>query len=54
MADGAAVNALFNDLKARKFQIHVLVNGAGISGGGITANITDVQWLNVINTKKPS
>ncbi|MDJ0412689.1 3-oxoacyl-ACP reductase FabG [Rhodococcoides fascians] len=30
--------------------IDVLVNNAGISGGGVTADITDELWFDVINT----
>src|SRR5207248_10900413 len=30
--------------------IDVLVNNAGCSGGGVTAEITDELWLNVIDT----
>jgi ketoreductase len=37
-------------LAAEGNRIDVLVNGAGISGGGLTADVTDSLWQNVINT----
>ncbi|MCH9644186.1 MAG: SDR family NAD(P)-dependent oxidoreductase [Gammaproteobacteria bacterium] len=43
------VHNLFSDL-GNDIKISVLVNGAGISGGGITADISDELWINVINT----
>ena len=41
---------LFQQLKENNRSIDVLVNCAGISGGGLTANIENDLWLNVINT----
>ncbi|GLR08429.1 ketoacyl reductase [Mixta theicola] len=46
----ADVRDLFKRLEKREIMINVLVNGAGISGGGITSMISDELWLNVINT----
>ena len=50
VADPGQVRLLFEKLHADSVPIDVLVNGAGISGGGITAEISDDVWLNVINT----
>lgn len=44
------VKALFKRLQKRSVKISVLVNGAGISGGGITSKVSDELWLNVMNT----
>lgn len=44
------VKALFKRLQERNIKFSVLVNGAGISGGGITSKISDELWLNVMNT----
>jgi ketoreductase len=44
------VKTLFKHLQERGINISVLVNGAGISGGGITSMVSDELWLNVINT----
>jgi ketoreductase len=50
VADPASVAALFERLAAKGTQLQVLVNGAGISGGGITAQVTDKLWQDVIAT----
>src|SRR5579859_1443857 len=50
VACSSAVKVLFERLKTEGVTLDVLVNGAGISGGGITAEVTDETWLNVINT----
>lgn len=50
VSDPQAVAALFETLAARQTQLGVLVNAAGISGGGITAQISDRLWQDVINT----
>jgi len=54
VADPLAVARLFATLKAECAEsdtsIAVLINAAGISGGGITSKVTDQVWLNVINT----
>lgn len=50
VADPMQVKLLFEKLNSGGTQIDVLVNGAGISGGGITSEISDDVWLNVINT----
>ncbi|WP_338885802.1 SDR family NAD(P)-dependent oxidoreductase [Xenorhabdus sp. TH1] len=44
------VQALFKRLQERSIRINVLVNGAGISGGGITYKVSDELWVNVMNT----
>lgn len=44
------VTDLLEGVRASGRYISVLVNGAGISGGGITAEISDALWLAVINT----
>jgi ketoreductase len=50
VADQAQVGSLFESLNSQGTKIDVLVNGAGVSGGGITSNISNDAWLNVINT----
>jgi ketoreductase len=50
VADSAQVTALYTRLQAAGLKVDILVNGAGISGGGVTAQITDDVWLNVMNT----
>jgi len=49
VSDPRAVSALFESLAARGTRLKALVNGAGISGGGITAEVTDALWQNVID-----
>lgn len=44
------VTQLMERLHQRGIVLSVLVNAAGISGGGITAEIDDRLWLDVINT----
>lgn len=46
----ADVKTLFKRLHERNVKISVLVNAAGVSGGGITSGISDELWLNVMNT----
>jgi ketoreductase len=46
----AAVAALVHAAVDRYGPIDVLVNNAGRSGGGVTADITDQLWYDVINT----
>jgi ketoreductase len=50
VSDRHAVSAFFKKLKDDGVRVSVLVNGAGISGGGISAQISDEAWLNVINS----
>lgn len=54
VADVASVDQLFNQLtnqaRSQSVNIDVLINCAGISGGGITVNIETDVWINVINT----
>ena len=50
VSNPSAVRGLFEGLKSDGARISVLVNAAGISGGGITAKISDELWQNVINT----
>lgn len=44
------VKNLFERLRTNNIQIEALINAAGISGGGITSDISDQLWLDVINT----
>lgn len=46
----ASVSALFERLAASGTRVSVLVNCAGVSGGGITADVTDDLWHEVIAT----
>lgn len=46
----ADVKKLFKRLQESSIKISVLINGAGISGGGITSKVSDELWQNVINT----
>lgn len=46
----AAVSGLFERLAASGTRVSVLVNCAGVSGGGITAAVTDDLWHEVIAT----
>lgn len=46
----AQVRALMETIHRRDLQISVLVNAAGISGGGVTAEIGDELWLSVMAT----
>lgn len=50
VADPQAVTALFERFAERQTPIAVLVNAAGISGGGITSQVSDQLWQDVINT----
>lgn len=50
VSNSSAVKKLFEKLNDNNKKISVLVNAAGISGGGITAEISDELWLDVINT----
>jgi ketoreductase len=52
VSDFKAVNQLFHKLKnlENKINIDVLINCAGISGGGITEEINPEKWINIINT----
>jgi ketoreductase len=44
------VSALIESIQRRHLEISILVNAAGVSGGGITADIDDELWLSVIGT----
>lgn len=48
VSDPEEVKSLYSSININT--IDVLINAAGISGGGITSDITDELWLNVINT----
>ncbi|MEK8019679.1 MAG: SDR family NAD(P)-dependent oxidoreductase [Candidatus Parabeggiatoa sp.] len=50
VADHEPVAKLFETLVVEKAVINVLVNCAGVSGGGVTAELENELWLNVINT----
>jgi len=50
VGSSAQVTALYTRLQEAGLKVDILVNGAGISGGGVTANIPDEVWLNVMNT----
>jgi len=50
VSDSKRVTGLFERLKSAGLQISVLINGAGISGGGVTADVTDQLWLEVMST----
>jgi ketoreductase len=45
-----AVRSFVNAAVGRYGPIDVLVNNAGRSGGGVTADITDELWFDVVNT----
>lgn len=50
VGDPAQVRA-FVEAAVRRFgTVDILVNNAGRSGGGVTADITDDLWLDVVNT----
>lgn len=44
------VETLLQSLKQRGIDVNILVNCAGISGGGLAAEIDNDLWVNVINT----
>lgn len=48
VSDPAAVQDLFDRLAARGRPLAALVNGAGISGGGITAQVSNELWHSVM------
>lgn len=48
VSQSAHVSALMEDIRQRNLKISVLVNAAGISGGGMTAEVSDELWLSVI------
>jgi ketoreductase len=50
VSNASQVKDLFHKFKQDNIEIRLLVNCAGISGGGITENIDDELWINVINT----
>jgi len=50
VTSAAEVDNLVGSAVDRFGRLDVLVNNAGRSGGGVTANITDDLWLDVINT----
>ena len=49
VADGAACEALFNEVKERYGRIDVLVNNAGITRDAMTRKMTDEQWDMVLD-----
>jgi ketoreductase len=50
VTDGGQIRELVAAVVARFGPIDILVNNAGRSGGGVTAQITDDLWFDVINT----
>ena len=50
VSQSTQVSALMEGLQQRNLTLSVLVNAAGVSGGGITAEVDDQLWLTVINT----
>ena len=49
VSNAAAVSAAMAEFRDRNLRFTVLVNAAGISGGGITSNITTEFWDRVID-----
>ncbi|WP_290062362.1 3-oxoacyl-ACP reductase FabG [Amycolatopsis solani] len=49
VTDAAQVDRLVEAARTRFGPISVLVNNAGRSGGGVTANLPDELWLDVVN-----
>lgn len=49
VSDAAAVSAALSGIKDRGLSFSVLVNGAGISGGGITSDVITELWDRVID-----
>jgi ketoreductase len=50
VGDYTAVKTLFGKLAAGGRQLAVLINCAGIAGGGVTAEVDPQKWFDVINT----
>ena len=50
MQDSKSITDCVSDVVAHFGKIDILVNAAGIPGGGDPATLTDEYWLNVINT----
>jgi ketoreductase len=50
VTDPASIITLVAKARERYGPIEVLVNNAGRSGGGVTAQITDELWLDIVNT----
>jgi ketoreductase len=50
VADSEAVSALFDGLALAAANLHVLVNGAGVVGGGGIADVHPKLWRDVIDT----
>jgi len=49
VSQSAQVSTLMEGVRQRDLKISVLVNAAGISGGGMTAEVSDELWLSVIS-----
>ncbi|MEU6024239.1 3-oxoacyl-ACP reductase FabG [Micromonospora sp. NPDC048871] len=54
VTDPEQINTLVASAVSRFGPVDVLVNNAGRSGGGVTAQITDELWLDVVNTNLTS
>jgi ketoreductase len=52
--DAAAVRELVRAASSRYGQVEIVVNNAGRSGGGVTADIPDDLWLDVIRSNLDS
>ena len=50
LQDSKSITDCVSDVVAHFGKIDILVNAAGIPGGGDPATLTDEYWLNVINT----
>ena len=53
LQDSKSITDCVSDVVAHFGKIDILVNAAGIPGGGDPATLTDEYWLNVINTDQP-
>jgi 3-oxoacyl-[acyl-carrier protein] reductase len=54
VAERADVEALFDELESRYGPVLVLVNNAGVTGDGLTAQLEDSEWQRVLDTNLSS